>query len=333
MSAGKRAILREEKRQERERRKRIELANKMLIPVSKKTTETLGILSFDPSGTFRLNDKRYLKVYSFDGDYSGLVENIKSLNGRIRVSISTMGDGGRATCHITLMESGEIYEAAREKLEKDEAVLRMAGTLTPLSVDETMQKIAANFGKEVGFNYASYVRGNKDWRKECLNTVQAGSSDFTLKDLYGKGFINLIYPSEITSGFLDEFLSLSCPMSVVMDLNPLSEGEQGDFLLGMEKSYNRRLLNRTEDGFFNLSVSLVFFCDSEDAMRIVGNTIEAIALAKGLTLAPAFNMQAAVVESALTYGLIDYKVMRNVSEKTIYALLGGEEDADAKIKI
>ena len=43
-NAGMRAIAKEEKRLEKERKRRIELANKMLIPVGKKTMETLGLM-------------------------------------------------------------------------------------------------------------------------------------------------------------------------------------------------------------------------------------------------------------------------------------------------
>ncbi|MDF2596154.1 MAG: hypothetical protein K0R69_2495 [Clostridia bacterium] len=48
MSAGKKAITKEMRRHEKERRKRIEQAYKMLIPVSKKTALALGMISFDP---------------------------------------------------------------------------------------------------------------------------------------------------------------------------------------------------------------------------------------------------------------------------------------------
>ena len=47
-NAGERAILREEKRLAKEKKRQIEQANKMLIPVSKKTNQSWGIISFDP---------------------------------------------------------------------------------------------------------------------------------------------------------------------------------------------------------------------------------------------------------------------------------------------
>lgn len=43
MNAGERAIVKEERRLEKERKRRIELANRMLIPVGGKTLESIGL--------------------------------------------------------------------------------------------------------------------------------------------------------------------------------------------------------------------------------------------------------------------------------------------------
>ena len=53
-NAGMKAIAKEEKRMEKERKRQVELANKMLIPAGKKTLETLGLISFDPSTYLRV---------------------------------------------------------------------------------------------------------------------------------------------------------------------------------------------------------------------------------------------------------------------------------------
>ena len=45
-NAGMKAIAKEEKRLEKERKRQVELANKMLIPAGKKTLETIGLISF-----------------------------------------------------------------------------------------------------------------------------------------------------------------------------------------------------------------------------------------------------------------------------------------------
>ena len=40
----------------------------MLIPVSKKTNQSLGIISFDPEGTFRFVNNRWLRVFEATED-------------------------------------------------------------------------------------------------------------------------------------------------------------------------------------------------------------------------------------------------------------------------
>lgn len=53
MNAGERAIVKEERRLEKERKRRIELANRMLIQVGGKPLESIGLIAIDPSGVFR----------------------------------------------------------------------------------------------------------------------------------------------------------------------------------------------------------------------------------------------------------------------------------------
>ena len=107
-NAGMKAIAKEEKRLEKERKRQVELANKMLIPVSKKTLENLGLISFDPKGVFRLKDNRWMSVYLVSGDFKALARKSLSLSGRIRIVWHLGEEGGRATCHLILMENGEI---------------------------------------------------------------------------------------------------------------------------------------------------------------------------------------------------------------------------------
>ena len=113
MSAGMRAIAKEEKRMEKERKRRIELANKMLIPAGKKTSESMGIISFDPNGTFRLSENRWLKVFSVEGNIPQLARIALDLSGRIRIVWHLGEESGRVTCHLSLIETGEIYEEVR----------------------------------------------------------------------------------------------------------------------------------------------------------------------------------------------------------------------------
>ena len=332
MSAGERAIAKEMRREEKERRKRIRLANRMLIPVSKKTLESLSLNAFDPSGVFYLEEDRWVKIYRITGDIASLSDACKSLNGRIRITLGIGEDGDRVTCHLSLMETGEIYEEVRQLYLQDESELAKVVTLAPLSVDEAMCQIAVNSFRDIRFSYASYVRGNKDWKKECMLNATEDDGVFKVGQLYGKSFQILVFPKDGNTAFLKRFSNLGCLMYVGCDLNALSDEERLDFKRAIEKKYNRRLLQDEED-YINLSISIVIFGDSRDAVEIVEETITSFLLSEGYLLVPAFNNQSTVAQSVLSLGLIDYKVMRNVKSNFVKEIMGGDIDADAKVEV
>ncbi len=168
MNAGERAIAKEQRRQEKERRKRIELANKMLIPVGKKTTESLGILSFDPSGVLRLLDNRWIKIYRLEGELFKLEDVLSSLNGRIRITWHKDGMGGKVSCHLSLIENGEIYEEIRQKMAEDESKIMESVRIRDLSIDEAMSDIALEFRKDLRFSYASLCVVIRIGKKSCI---------------------------------------------------------------------------------------------------------------------------------------------------------------------
>lgn len=147
MNAGERAIVKEERRLEKERKRRIELANKMLIPVGGKTLESIGLIAIDPNGVFRFMGNRWLKIYEISGANEKLVDAIADVSGRVRITFY-ISENGRETCHLTLIEQGEVYEEVRQKLTEDESVLQKVCSMHPLSVDEAMNHIASNFYKD-----------------------------------------------------------------------------------------------------------------------------------------------------------------------------------------
>ena len=333
MNAGEKAIAKEMRRQEQERRKQLQLANKMLIPVSKKTSMTLEMISFDPSGVFFLNENRWLKIFTLEGDIEKIVAVLKNLSGRIRITLRMGEDGGRATCHLSLMETGEMYDEVRQKMMKDVAVLEQVVNLHPLDIDSAMNQIALNFHKDIRFSYASYVRGNKDWKKEVFGEVKEVDKSFSMEGFYGESFHTLAFPTKTVNGLISQLEGLMCPMYLSVDLNSLTEEEHTDFKRAIEKRYNKRLPVNSEESFINLSLSAVIICDSNDARKILEETIQSVFLGHGIIITPSFHMQRAVAESMLSLGLLDQMIMRNVSTNVAELMLGGEEDADAKIKV
>ena len=195
MTQGERAIRQEQRRMEKEKKRRIELANKMLIPVGEKTSQSLGLLSFDPSGVFRLGNNLWLKVFTID-EAKNIAEDVaQKILGTLRMTIY-LSESGKATCHLSLIEEGEIYEEVREKFAADEAWLLNAKVMT---VDDVMGSISANFYKDIRFSYASFVRGKKDWKKECFHEIEESQASFKMGRLFGESMMAISYADEILS--------------------------------------------------------------------------------------------------------------------------------------
>ena len=203
MNAGERAIVKEERRLEKERKRRIELANRMLIPVGGKTLESIGLIAIDPSGVFRFMGNRWLKIYEICGVNEKLVDAIADVSGRVRITFY-ISENGRETCHLTLIEQGEVYEEVRQKLTEDESVLQKVCSMHPLSVDEAMNHIASNFYKDIRFSYASFVRGKKDWKKECFLEVREDATGFETGRLFGKSLSFPHFPMEMNEALLKD---------------------------------------------------------------------------------------------------------------------------------
>ena len=328
MNAGERAIVREERRMEKERKSRIEEANKMLIPVGGKTLESLKIVAIDPDGVFRMENSRWLKFYEISGAIQKLADAAADISGRIRITLC-ISDSGRVTCHLALIESGEIYAEVRQKMTEDEAVIEKHCSLHPLTVDAAMNQIAANFYQDVRFSYASSIRGKKDWKKECFLEVKEDVTGFEAAGLYGSSLSVISFPKAIEEGLFEKLKNLGCTMYVAADLNSLTTEEQADFRRALEKKYNRRLLSNETEDYINLSLSIVLLCDSKDARKIVEETLISVFLKYGLVVAPGFHSQKKIMESALSLGLLEQGFIRNVSKNVAGKMLGGERDGDA----
>lgn len=332
MSAGERALKKEEKKLLRQRKKQIEEANKMLIPVGKKTNLSLGIISFDPKGALRLKGNTYMKVYELLESKRKLAPIMKNLSGKVRITIHQDGCG-RGTCHISVFETGEIYEEVRKLFLQDEEVLSKEVRIKALDVDEMLNLIASNNLKSVEASYAAFVRGKKDWKRELVEEMKEEQFSFKVGDRFGESFMTLSFPSDLGEGFLDSISYLGCEAFVSIDVNALSGEEVRDFNRAMELRYNRKVARETNEKFFNVSMSMMIRIDSDDARKIAEQAVLTIGDGYNVLVSPGFKHQKEIATSIFTLGITREEIMRNMKEETMGQLLGGEVDADAKIKV
>lgn len=309
-SKGEKAILREEKRKLREHKKQIAEANKMLIPVSEKTNKSLGLMSFDPQGTFRLNCNRWVKMYEVidcvtkDGNL--FAKTLEEIKGRIRLTYTYKE--GKEKIYVTLIGEGEIYEDVRKDIVMDQEALSKIFTLKPLTVDETMKVVMGEGCKP--FSYASMVRSKRDWSEECLPTIREEASCFKANDMYGECLFFKQYPSILSINQFQSLRDIGSIFSIATDLKTVED--KSSFDRALEQRYNRRISKDVDDTYINMSMSIMFSCDSDDARAIVEKTLVSMFSSEGFALAPCIGLQASAAVSVMTLGMTDYTVMRNV---------------------
>lgn len=319
---GEKAIKRAEKKAEMERKRIIREANKMLIPTPKQTINSLGILSFDPSGAFRLTGNRWIRVYEIMQTQSKesdlFVEVIKGLKGRVRITAIIGGESQDKT-FLTLMMEGEIYGDVRKDMEVDQETLSKIFILKPLTVDETMMAVIGDGRKP--FSYASMVRGKKNWKSECFPELKEEVGSIKVNDLYGESMSIMQYPFNLSINPFRSLSDIGCLMYVTLDLKKIIFKQS--ITQSLEQRYNRRISAGKSGEYLNASVLIFFCCDSDDARAIIERTLITRFENCGFALAPAYGSQEKVVESVISLGITDYSVMRNVdinvvSELTVY---------------
>lgn len=321
---GEKAVKRAEKRAEMERKKAIQEANKMLIPTPKQTAESLGILSFDPSGAFRLTGNRWMRVYEIrqmqTTESDLFAEMIRELKGRVRIT-ARIGSKSQDKTFLTVMEEGEIYGDVRKDIEKDQEALSKVFLLKPLTVDETMMEVMGDGRKP--FSYASMVRGKKNWKSECFPVFKPEAGSVKVNDSYGESMIIMQYPSNLSINPFRFLCDIGCLMYVSLDLRGISLKQS--FTQALEQRYNRRISAGKSDEFANASVSIFFSCDSDDARAIIEKTLITMFSNCGFALAPTFGAQEKAAESVIGLGITDYSIMRNVDMDVVsdLAMYGG----------
>lgn len=323
-SRGQKAIERQQKKLEKEKKKRIELANKMLIPTPKVTRESLNLLSFDPSGTFRMKENDWLRVYQIEIDQiEKLDETLKQVKGKLRVT-TKMLPGIKKQIFFSLFEKSQTYEEARIKFVNDERALMESVKLMPLDVNQVMNQVMELGEVEnQGFAYASMVRGKKNWKKECFHEVAEENEHFLYQNAFGQSFFVKLFPKKMDGSILKRMGELGCPVYLALETRELDETEEMDFNRILEEKYNVRLGIGAERLHKSCSLMISFLCDSEDARAIISNTIVNLLESEGMIISPCFGFQRTAFESSVSLGLTGTAVMLSTRRDVVKEIVEG----------
>lgn len=304
----------DEKKAAKEKRRQIEAANKMLIPAPKKTIKSMGLLSFDPSGTFRFAGGRWLKLYEVTGSIDEAVATAQMLKSRMRISIKYVpekGDEVSKKAYISLMTSGEIYEDVRLLFKKDEEALQEMIGVRPLAVDEAIEVILSQLGTDRSFSYASFVRARRDLLKEISPVILGQRDHFQIEGTFGMSLFVKEYPIDTKEEAFSMLTKLGCPVFITFDLVSINASDKEDYIRTLERRYARALSAEKINDFINISCQISFLCDSLDALKIIAKTTGTIFSRAGYVIAPMYSRQEESFLSQISLGLTDLKVLRN----------------------
>lgn len=105
---------RAEKQAEKERKRQIKEANRMLISTPKKTVASMGFLSFDPAGAFCFEGSRWIKIYRVTGSIAESVKVVLEIKSRLRITeriVPTNGGSAEENYYISLIAQGDMLRA------------------------------------------------------------------------------------------------------------------------------------------------------------------------------------------------------------------------------
>ncbi len=319
---------REIKRQEKEKKRQIELANKMLIPAPKRTAKSIGLLSFDPAGAFRFEGGRWVKVFEVTGDLSRIAEAVTKMQSRVRIVYMVVpgGDGDAyVKKYASLIKIGDIYEDVRMAYEADEQIMQEMVGIRSLIVDEALSVITQNNGvTKEPFSYASFVRSKSDLSKKIFPDVAAKRDGFSVNGQWGESFFVMEYPLKIKNEVFVHLKELGCPVYISFDLYNVSVLDQENYNRTLEKKYCRSFSKESYKPFMNISCAISILCDSTDAREIIRDTITSLFNRASFVIAPCYGAQREAYLSVTSLGLIDYRNFKNVPLDTVDGMIRRE---------
>ena len=322
-----------EKQALKEYRKDVERLNKLLVPVSKKTSESLGILSFDSKvATIRKINNRWIKTFKIDGlnednrnDFIDDLMGILTIRSRI-TSIFSQSETGRQirTDYLTFFDVGAEYIDVKKSF--DEEVARINSNQNNIKVIEIssncfMNQIRRNYlldGLEVDFS--ALVKRNSNWRNDAYNKLSFVDDYFELSDKKGVCMQIIQYPGIIDNNVSDKLLDMNLPIMFVTDIQPLDNDDSEDFRKVLERRYNTRI-STSDKAYVNVGFTIVIITDSVEQKDEVIEDVQDLFSDNGMVITPVYGNTTDIVESSFTLGLKDYHSMRSLEASQVKQLI------------
>ena len=321
------------KKREKAHKKEIERLNKMLCPVSQKTMDSLGIISFDAKvGTIRKVDNNWVKTYKIEGmnddnrnDFIDNLVNVLSVRARITSNFK-LADSNRLirTDYMTFFVSAEVYETVKNTLdievEKINAISNEIN-LVEVSLNSYMNQVKRNFqydGEELNFERMN--KKKNDWKTSAFNAIELKDDSFKINDKVGACLQVIQFPGNVEENFLQNLLEINLPMMFVVDIQPYKQEENEDYKKVLEKRFNTEIED-FENNYTNVGLTIIILTETVEKKDNLIDAIESFFSEENMVITPVYGNTADVLESSFSYGIKDYHSMRNMQSDQVKQLV------------
>ncbi|PHU41204.1 hypothetical protein CSX00_02505 [Pseudobutyrivibrio ruminis] len=321
---AEKALRKEERKAEKAHKKEIERLNRMLRPVSRKTFEALGIISFDSKvAAIRKTDDHWIKTYKIEGmnphNRNEFIDQlVKVLTIRARITSNFhLAETGKLirTDYLTFFLDAEIYETVKLTLDAEvERINRILPeiNIVEISINCLMNQVRRNFlydGADEDFSVM--VKRKNNWKQNAFNDIQVTDDYFSISEKTGACLQVIQYPGTIETDLLSELLKINQPIMFVTDIHPVNQEANDDYKRVIERRFNQRI-DEFENSFINVGFTVVVITQTLRQKDEVIDSVEKLFCDKQMVISPVYGNITDVLESSFSYGIKDYHSMRNI---------------------
>lgn len=325
------------KQYEKEEALRVKRLNKSMVTVSKKTQNSMGIVSVQPEhGVFYLSSMKYVKIYTlkfaanypaakFVTDLMGIVSN------RFRVTNcwqkkSATNEPAQELYFFSLFVKALSYADAYDQFQRlEEKIMESASDevlieACSLSHSLMYMQLSSNSPMEI-VDLKKLIKSKADWGEKIFPCLQAHRECMSnsSNDLWIYTFLCKEYPEHV-SGLKKDLLTIGCDMRIVIDVQAITDEQRDLMIHAMEQKYNivwNMEKPMVANGMFMIAITTQKY-ENLQSLRL-----KLLAILKKHKLIVNKNeaQQYLLYRNICSMGIVDFHSMRNVSVELVKELV------------
>ena len=312
-------------------KKRIKELNKSIVTLPKTVQQSMGIMAVQKEhGVYFLGNYRYMKMYLLKNpelkEKDMFIEKLCDIT-KNRIRISYFCQDNIKYAFISVYFYGESYSAAYDEIsvfeeELKEKVCRpLRLNLSQCSIDSVLMYIHMNCtGEMKEFDHTAMLNQKENWRDALLPEINVTSPGmFTCEGKYGMCF-SCNFWNDKKVNVNEKLTKLPGKINLVVDIQNTTDSEKEIFDYELEKKYNYELKEKRND-IINLTYLIAVLEESKAKLMEVKKELSELFRDSSMLLVPGGSQEEQIFYSIGTLGIIEFRLMRNVSKCFVSSLL------------